>query len=136
MPTLQEIRTAIRDTIAANVPEIVGYRTVPDVRQVPAFVVEPDEANYLVAGGNCSRWQFCVYVFVARTETNYAQDVLDAFISANGTSSIPAVVKANPFMLDGVQVVLKGMDGYGGHYSAASIPHVGARLKLDVLITE
>ncbi len=133
MSSLPEIRAAIRDTIKADYPKMMVYNTVPDVAQVPAFVIAPDTCNYQIGMGGCIEWNFCIYVLVPRTETRLAQDKLDALIAHDG---IPGTLREGKYLgLEGVDATLMKMDGYGGSFDTAKIEHVGARLHLKVIVT-
>lgn len=133
MSTLSQVRSAIKTTINAAYPDLMGYNTVPDVTQVPAFVVEPDSCNYQIGMGSCQEWMICIYILVPRTETRLAQDKLDALIAHSG---IPEVLRQNYTLgLSDVDSILMTMDGYGGNFGTAKIEHVGARLNLKVIVT-
>lgn len=134
-PTLAEIRAALVETIKDNlVVEIFEYANVPDVAQLPAVVVRPMSANYVVNMGDDATYNFQVYVLTSRRETGVAQDDLDALVSHYGPNSIPLAINNNMELgLGGaVTALCMGMDGYGGQYTTAQIQHVGAILKVRV----
>jgi hypothetical protein len=136
MSTLAQIRDGISSTVSAAVSGLVCYDTVPDVTQVPALVILPSGCEYTVGMGKCQNWSFELYVLCARTETRLAQDKLDAYLSLSGANSIPLALRSNPSLgLSDANAVLRRMSGYGGEFSSAKVPHVGAVLHLDVLVT-
>ncbi len=133
-PTFAEIRAAIAKTIADGLTvEIFEYAKVPDVNQVPALIVKPLSAQYLVNFGTDATYEFDLYVLVARQEAEVSQDLLDQFVDLAGENSIPAIIRANPTLgLDGLDVSITKMVGYGGAFENAKVPHMGAIFKCHV----
>jgi hypothetical protein len=134
VPTFGEIREALATTIKNGVTsEINEYARVPDVTQVPAVVVKPLSAKYIVNMSEDATFEFQILVLCGRSDTDAGQQDLDAFVSHYGPDSIPHALRSNPDIgLDGVDVTCYAMDGYGGEWSAAKVPHVGAILKVRV----
>lgn len=134
VPTLAEIRAALVATAQAGIQiEIFEYANVPDVVQLPAVVVRPMSANYVVNMGDDATYQFQIYVLTSRRDTDTAQDDLDELVSHFGPNSIPLAINGNDELgLDGVSALCYAMEGYGGQYSTAQVPHVGAILKVRV----
>lgn len=135
-PTLAEIRAAIVTTAQANIEmELFEYAKVPDVAQVPAIIVMPLSAKYVVNMGDDATWEFKVYILTSRRDTDTGQDDLDELISHYGPNSIPKAINSNEggLGLDGaVTALCYAMDGYGGTFQSAKIDHVGAILKVRV----
>lgn len=138
MPTLPAIRNAIETTISDNIASLQCYDNVPDVVQIPpggaAVVVIPKEVDFAVAmGRGTDTWEFDLFVLVARTETENAQEILDLYVSGSGTKSIRQVIFLDPSLGSVVDhSMVKKMSGYGGSFDA-KLPHIGARLSLTVL---
>lgn len=134
VPTLAEVRDALVTTIKDNVEvELFEYKNVPDVAQLPAVVDRPLSAKYVVNMGGDATYEFQLYVLCSRRDTDTAQDELDALVSHYGPNSIPRAINDHDDLgIDGVTALCYAMDAYGGHYSTAQIPHVGAILKVRV----
>lgn len=134
VPTFAEIREALATTIRDHVAvEINEYARVPDVVQVPAVVIKPLSAKYIVNMGEDATFEFQILVLCGRSDTDSGQQDLDEFVSHYGPNSIPHALRSNPEIgLDGVDATCYAMDGYGGEWSAAKVPHVGAILKVRV----
>jgi hypothetical protein len=137
MSTISQIRDAFKTTLEANISGLITYDTVYDVVQVPCAVVMPEDVNYVIGMGNCYCIDFGLYLMVPRTEVREAQDKLDAYLSRSGASSIPVVLKANRTLgLSDVDVTLRKASGYGSEWEVAKVPHVGAKLHVEVLVTQ
>lgn len=137
MSTVSQVRTAIAATVRAVVPDMVCYHAVPDVMQVPALVVRPGKCDYVVGMGHCQDWTYELYVLVTRTEATANQDQLDQYISALGSNSVVAALRATPGLgLADVDATVLSMSSYGGSWESARVPHIGAQLTLRVLVTE
>lgn len=135
MASLSDIRDELKSVIVAGVPDLIGYDTVPDVVQVPAIVICPEDADFSGAmARGLDTWIFHLYVLVGRTETREAQESLDRYISGDGPASIRRVLfGVDPLTPDGTQVFVTGVKGYGGAFQTALVPHVGAILTLKIL---
>lgn len=134
VPTLAEVREALVATIRDNIEiEIFEYHNVPDVTQLPAIVARPLSAKYVVNMGSDATYEFQLYVLTSRRDTDTAQDDLDALVSHYGPNSVPRAINGNDELgIDGVSALCYAMDGYGGQYQTAKIPHIGAILKVRV----
>jgi hypothetical protein len=81
--------------------------------------------------GGDATYEFQMYVLTSRRDTDTAQDDLDALVSHYGPNSIPRAINDHDELgIDGVSALCYAMDGYGGQYSTAQVPHVGAILKV------
>lgn len=135
MSTLGQIRTAFKTTLA-SITGLTVYDQVYDVVQVPCVVVMPEEIEYVIGMGNCQCITFGLFVMVPRTEVREAQGKLDAYLSRTGSNSIPALLKASPALgLADIDTTLRKASGYGSEWEVAKVPHVGAKLTVEVLVT-
>lgn len=136
MASLSAIRTALKTTIAAGVTGIQGYETVPEVTNLPAFVVIPRSTDFTGAfGRGLDTYLFDVIVLVSRRDDQLAQLDLDPYVNGFGSSSIrQAVFNArNLGLADGTDATVTGMSDYGATYDVGDIDNVGARLTVQVL---
>lgn len=137
MASLAQIRTALKTTITAAVPALFGYDTVPQVANLPAFVVVPRTTDFNVAmGRGTDTYEFDVIVLVSRGDDGLAQTALDAYINGFGSSSIrQAIWGARTLGLSNVDATVTGMSTYGGEWDIGELPHMGAALKVRVHTT-
>lgn len=139
MATLKQVRAGFKTTLEANItsPNILAYSRVPASPIVPCVVVMPAATEYLVTmnrGGDM--WDFDLHVLTPSGDDDVAQDLLDEYIAPTGTRSIPAIIHANQALgLSGVQAVVRRLTNYGFRFEAVQIPHIGATLRAQVLIT-
>lgn len=134
VPTLAEVRQALVSTVVDGVAiELFEYHNVPDVAQLPAIVARPLSAKYVVNMGQDATYEFLLYVLTSRRDTDTAQDDLDALVSHYGPNSIPRAINGSDELgIEGVSALCYAMEGYGGQYQTAQIPHIGAILKVRV----
>lgn len=134
MASLEAIRDAIKATIENNVDPLSGYDTVPDVVNVPAFVVVPETANFDVSmARGTDTWNFKLFVLVSTANMDTGQDTLDSFVSGGGINSIRQAVFVNKDLgLTDTNAHVTGMSDYGAQFPIASIEHIGAVLGLQV----
>lgn len=135
MATLGAIRDAIKSTIESNIPNLRVYETMPDVTEGHCLLVEPSSVNFAKAmQRGTDEWQFTMFVIIPWQETTVVQDELDIYLSGSGTKSVRQVIYNNR-TLGGVvdDSFVPNMDGYGGSFAVAKIPHIGARLYLTVI---
>jgi hypothetical protein len=133
--SLTQIREALATTIADGVDaEMSVYERVTDVVQVPAAVITPTSADWKVAlSRGTDKWMFDVFILVGRSDTTNAQEELDGFLAGAGPNSVREVLYNNPTLgIEDVDAFPTGMSGYGGEFSTARIPHVGAIIKVTV----
>lgn len=135
MATLDEIRTALAETITSRVASMLFvYSDVADVTQLPAALIEPTNAEYeetMSRGTHC--WFFNIYVLCSRNDYSIGQSQLDGFVSGSGPDSIPAAIYGKPDLgLDDTDASVMRMMGYGGTFQDAEIQLVGAILKVRV----
>jgi hypothetical protein len=138
MPSLATIRTTLRDTIQDAITDLSGYATVPEVANLPAFVVIPRTANFNVAfARGQDTYAFDVLVLTARRDDELAQLDLDDYINGFGPLSVrEAIWNAKAALLAlGMDVNVGGWSDYGAQFAIGDIPHVGARLTVQVNTT-
>lgn len=134
MAGLSAIRIALRNLIKTGIPELVVYDTIPEVAQMPALVICPESCDFTKAmRRGHDEYQFELFVLVARTETEVAQNRLDQYITGAGAKSIRQLIYGADGFLEGTSGIVTGMKGYGGSFSNAGLDHVGAMLTLTVI---
>lgn len=139
MSTLTAIRAAVKTTLEANINGLLVYDTMAGVTQVPSAVVLPDTADFAMgmSGGNCVKWMFSLFVLAPYTDPAVGQDSLDSYVDGSGSKSIRAVVKSNSTLgLADVSAMVMNMNDYGGQYTAAQVQHIGAKLSMQVIVTQ
>lgn len=138
MPTLVEIRTAIKTTLDTALPKTAVYKRVPDNPVLPCVIVQPAvPSDYqVVFGRKADRWEFDLHVLVPSADSDVAQDTLDEYIAGVGELSIPAIIHANPTLgrADCSSAVLR-LTAYGFRFQAVGVDHVGATLRMLVVAT-
>jgi len=134
-PTFAELREALVDTVRSNISsEVYPYKNVPDVTQTPAIIAKPLSSKYVVNMGDDATFEFQLIVLVSRNDTDRGQTELDKFVSHVGPDSVSYAINHNEDLGlgGGVTALCYAMDGYGGSFDTAKIPHVGAILKVRV----
>lgn len=138
MPTLAQIRTALKDTIAENIEELTGYENVPESVNTPAVLVIPKTADFMRAfGRGLDTYSFDLLVLTSRRDDGLAQDDLDKFITGSGADSIRRVVFENRALGrdDVSDSVVTGVTEYGGTFQVSGVDYFGARLNVDVYVS-
>ncbi len=132
MATLTAMRDAIAATVQVPIPLMHCYARVQDVVNLPALVVGPPKVDFTIAfKRGLDQWEFELYILVAIPEMDSAQKELDIYCAGSGASSIREIFFNNNTMGGVVEdCIVTAMDNYGGNYSTAKIPHVGACIKL------
>jgi hypothetical protein len=136
MASLSAIRTAVKTTLQDAIPGLHAYDTIPDVPNVlPCAVVMPSTADFLVAmGRGADTWMFDLLVLVGTGDVDAAQYQLDGFVSGAGAGSIREAIWQNRGLglEDGTDAHVAAMTGYNLQFSAATMEHLGATLRLVV----
>jgi hypothetical protein len=134
MASLAQIRTALKTTIETAIPTLKVYPTVESVNVVPAAVVLPGEADFLVAmKRGTDTYTFQLLVMVAAGDAEVAQNSLDTFVTGAGDTSIrQAVFNARTLGLSDTDAHVSGWSGYAARFESAGIDHIGAVLALTV----
>lgn len=134
MASLAQIRDALADTITAAVTGITGYPTVPEVANLPAFVVIPRTTEFDRSfGRGMDTYNFDVIVLVSRRDDGLAQADLDEYVNGFGSSSIRQAIWNTRQLGIGVDASVTGMSDYGAQFDVGDIDHVGARLAVQVI---
>ena len=139
MATFAQVRAALVNTIENGVEsEIYSYDYVPDVTNCPAIVAKPLSANFTESFSLDAKFEFQLFVLVSRRgDPSLGQSELDGFVSHCGPDSIRQVLFENPSLgLENVDAFAYAMDGYGGQFTSAQIPHVGAIVKIRVEVDQ
>lgn len=133
MPSIAAIRTAAKDIIEANVSGLAGYDKIPDIVNVPAFIVAPSETDFNVAfGRGFDTLTFDVIVLVSRVVSESAQDALDDYVNGFGPKSLRQAVFNNRDLGIGVDAHISGMSRYGATWTVSQTEYYGASLRLVV----
>lgn len=137
MSTLAQQRTALKTTITTAIPALFGYNNIPEVANLPAVVVVPREADFVVAmGRGADTYEFDVIVLVSRRDDSLAQTDLDAYVTGTGSSSVrQAIFNARSLGLSDADAHVYRMESYGAQWDIGDIDHVGAALKVRVHTT-
>lgn len=139
MATLGEIRAGIKQAIQAEIDGMNVYNNVNDAVNSPACVVMPDpkeaaQFTKAMARGH-DEWFINVYILVARTEAQDAQNKLDRYVSGAGQNSVRQAIYTHGdlFLEDGTDATPLSINGYGGSFDVANTNYVGAVLRLSVI---
>lgn len=137
MPSLKQVRAAVKATLLAAIDETSVYERVPGSVVVPAILIVPAQADYLAVMGNASTgWEFDLVVLAPSADEDVAQDILDDYVEARGSKSIVAAIHANTSLgRTDCSAVVRRMTNYGIKYSVADNPYIGATLRLFVIAT-
>lgn len=136
MASLDAIRNALATTINNHTQStIFVYADAEDVAELPGLIVMPSNADYeetMNRGTDC--WWFNVYVVCSRNDAKTGQAQLDGFLTGAGPDSIREIIwqHGDIGLTDGTEAMVMKMMGYGGTFSDAQIPLVGAILKVRV----
>lgn len=135
MASLTQIRSALKATVANELPHVQVYDTVPDNPITPAVVIMPQTASFDGAfQRGLDTWEFELYVLVSRSDASSSQDDLDAYITGDGPLSVRRILyeHADIGLTDGTDATLSGMRGYGGTFEAATLNYTGAVMVVTV----
>lgn len=136
--SVSQLRQGLAETIMAGTSSpLYAYAFVEENINLPAAVIEPADADFLVAmNRGTDVFDFNIFVLVARTDPVSAQAVLDNFISGDGPDSIRRAVydREDLGLGDDVAATLHGFKGYGGSLEGYGIPHIGAVLQVRIKV--
>lgn len=140
MSSLLAIRDAIKTTLGAAIATLTPYDTVPAEPNLPAVVVVPapsDTADFVVAmGRGTDTWRFDLIVLVQAGDEDVAQDQLDSYITGAGSTSIrEAIWNTRTLGLADCNAHVAAVTGYNLAFTACSIDHIAASLRLVVHTT-
>ena len=134
--TLMAARDAVQAQLAAHLPLLRCYDTVPAIVNPPAAVITPNTgalANYeVVMSSSITEWSIRVVLIVATGVDRTAQDAMDSYISPTGTLSVPAAIRSDP-SLGGVAewAVIKSAERYG-LMNYGGTDYLGCELVIEV----
>lgn len=139
--TLSEIREALARTIENGIATTVYvYAQVADAGELPAVIIEPAKADFEGAfQRGMEIWIFNLFVLVPHVDASSSQDELDALLLGSGESSIRRAVYDQPDLgIVGADVDAEVYEvfAYGGNFTWATIPHIGAVLKVRVRVSQ
>jgi hypothetical protein len=130
--------TAIRDAIAAQLSLITTlnvYSAVSDSVMVPAAIVgipQSIEYDYTFRSANF-KMMIPIRVLAARIQEDYAQELLDAYISYEGASSIPLSLGLDTQLSATVQTSRVTEARNYGVYEVEGISYLGVEFMLEVI---
>jgi hypothetical protein len=130
--------TVIRDAIAAQLALITTlnvYSAVSDSVMVPAAIVgipQSIEYDYTFRSANL-KMMIPVRVLAARIQEDYAQELLDAYISYEGASSIPLSLGLDTQLSATVQTSRVTEARNYGVYEVEGISYLGVEFMLEVI---
>ncbi|GGM55503.1 hypothetical protein GCM10012275_28280 [Longimycelium tulufanense] len=142
MASLKDIRKAIKSTLDANLPDLHVFAHSPDDGLMPALIVMPRpgspgspfaEFNKAMARGH-DEYHLDLWLLVANTLDEEAQDTLDDYLTGSGPRSVREVIFNNQSLgLTNTQAFITGAYGYGGEPALGRIQGVGAVLQMYVV---
>lgn len=128
MATLEQVCQAI-PTALSSIANVEFYEFMPDVAVTPAVVVWPDEGQWVTMGRGTDRHEIDLYVLAPRPVGDEGQTTLRTLMH-----NVRATVWTNPTLgLASTDAWVSGYSRFGAQFEFASIPHVGAVLRLVVL---
>ena len=142
MASLGEVRDAVKQTLEAAIGGLHAYDTVPSSPLLPAVVVVPRAAAYGASMGRGvdDTFELELAVLCSTADDALGQDTLDALLSGYGSRSIRQAVflsgsttRHSSLGLPLCRAKVTRMDSYGTSFEAASVEHVGAVLRLEVV---
>lgn len=137
MPSVKQVRAAVKTTLTAAIAETSVYERVPGSVVVPAILIVPAQADYVAVMGNAATgWEFDLVVLAPSTDEDVAQDILDDYVDARGSKSIVAAIHANTGLgRTDCSAVVRRMTNYGFKYKVGTDDYIGATLRLFVIAT-
>lgn len=135
MATLNEIVSGLANTIKNyTAMDIFAYNTVADMANFPAIMVEPSLADFQLSFGPMDVWTLRVYVLCATgSNAALAQQQLNQLVTGWGANSIRQVVHEHGDLgLAKTESVPLSVTAYGGSFTSASVPAVGAIINVRV----
>lgn len=148
MSSLEQIRTALADTVRAYVNdpdgdtgELYCYPYVKGAVNLPCVLVTPGGGGRDNKAGDFTMtmsrgtevWSFQLIVLCSRTDEDTGQQQLDKFIDKEGELSVRQAIWNTPALgLDDVDAMVTGVSEYHGQYDMVRVPHVGAALQVKV----
>jgi hypothetical protein len=148
MSSLEQIRTALADTVRAYVnsndeeagtlycyPYVKGTVSLPCAMVMPGGGGRDNKAGDFAMTMNRGTevWSFQLIVLCSRTDEDSGQQQLDRFIDKEGELSVrQAIWNTSDLGLGDVDAMVTGVSEYHGQYDMVRVPHVGAALQVKV----
>ena len=136
MSNLRTIRDALAQTLTEQTGLTVHSRLGAAPAPLPGGLLKLDKADYMGSFRGAStkvEYSFHLWVIVGMG-TEWAQDVLDEYISAEGPSSVRRALFqcADLGLGSSVQAIVDGVIDYGGQLELVGIDHLAAQLQITV----
>lgn len=140
MASLRRIRVALQELISPTIEGVSCYANIVANPNLPALVIAPTDINFKRAFGRGNDVHHLdIYLLFPLSDYDVAQVALDDYVTGAGDKSIRELVFNNQSLglvdangaPDAVAWVTD-MQDYGGQFQAAGIPHLGARLLVEV----
>ncbi len=129
--------SAVRDGLQTRLATISGmhaYDVWPDTIQTPAALVLPMRGNYHDTFNGRSTMNFEIMVVVQESSLKRAQDLLDAYLTFSGASSIAAAIEGDDTLGGAAEsAMVTGWRDYGD-VAINGVGYMGAILDCEVLI--
>ena len=140
MASLKRIRNALSELIAGTIEDVSTYPYIVANPNLPALVVSPTDIDFAKAFGRGNDVHLLdVYLLFPLADYTVSQVGLDDYVTGAGDKSIRQLVFNNKTLglvdangQDDAMAWVKAMTGYGGQFQAAGVPHLGARLIVEV----
>lgn len=136
MPTLGEVRTAIKATLVLALPKTAVLKHIIGNPPLPCIMIQPATNDYLVVmRRGADTYELDLHILVPGDD-EVAQDALDEYVSGIGDKSIALIVENNKTLgRSDCSAVVARMTNYGFRFALVGNDHVGATLRLRVTVT-
>lgn len=136
MSNLRIVREALAATLTEQTGLTVHGRLGSAPAPLPGGLLKLDKADYMGSFRGSStkvEYSFHLWVIVGMA-TEWAQDALDEYISAEGPSSVRRALFqcADLGLGSSVQAIVDGVIDYGGQLELVGIDHLAAQLQITV----
>ena len=146
MPTLQQIREALANTVSAHLnsdgqQDVYCYPYVVSDAELPCVIVMPGGGGRDNKAGDFTStmargteiWHFQLICLTPRSDDEVAQKVLDEMIGKEGARSVRQAIWNTPTLgIADCDAMVTGVAEYHGQYDLARKPHIGAALLVKV----
>jgi hypothetical protein len=139
--TIEAILDGLKTTLEAAIGGLTVYDTIPSVANLPAVVPVPRSGSYEagMGAGVDDTYLIDLDTLCAATVSQLGQQSLNAHLSGAGPRSIRQAIyqsrdiRRDVFGLVNTKAWVRGWSGYGRGFPGASIDHVGAVIRLEVI---
>lgn len=136
MSNLSDIREALAATLASQTGLTIHSRIGSPPDPLPGGLLKLDKADYLGSfRGSSTKVEYTFHLWViVGMSTEWAQDTLDEFISAEGQQSVRRALfqSADLGLGPGVQAIVDGVIDYGGQLELVGVDHLAAQMQITV----